>query len=198
MFLTCCSPRSSNATSSLSRTWSYTTRLTQMPPGSASASRRAATLTPSPKMSRPSRMMSPRLMPMRNSIRFSSGTAVLRSVIPCCTSTAQRTASTTLANSMSNPSPVVLTMRPRCSLTLGSPSSRRIAFSAASVPSSSAPISREYPATSAARMAARRRVWLMSARRSPGAGPKQITRDARGGGMGSQSAQLQGSALPAA
>src|SRR6516162_2422601 len=62
---------------------------------------------------------------------------------PSCTSTAQRTASTTLENSISNPSPVVLTIRPRCSLTFGSPSSRRIAFSAASVPSSSSPISRE-------------------------------------------------------
>jgi hypothetical protein len=35
-------------------------------------------------------------------------------------STAQRTASTTLANSTSRPSPVVLTMRPRCSAILGS------------------------------------------------------------------------------
>ena len=36
----------------------------------------------------------------------------LRSAISLCTSTAQRTASTTLANSMSKPSPVVFTMRP--------------------------------------------------------------------------------------
>jgi len=54
MFLTCCSPMSSNAKASLSRTWSRTTRLTQMPPGSAKVSSRAATLTPSPKMSPPS------------------------------------------------------------------------------------------------------------------------------------------------
>jgi transposase-like protein len=44
--------------------------------------------------------------------------------IPCghfkLNSTAQRTASTTLANSTRRPSPVVLTMRPRCSLILGS------------------------------------------------------------------------------
>src|SRR5215471_5282864 len=41
-------PRSSKPKSTLSRTWSRTTRLTQMPPGSAKASSRAATLTPSP------------------------------------------------------------------------------------------------------------------------------------------------------
>jgi hypothetical protein len=38
---------------------------------------------------------------------------------------------------------VVLTMRPRCSAIFGSPNSRRIAFSAARVPSSSSLISRE-------------------------------------------------------
>jgi len=37
MFLTRCSPASSKAKSSLSRTWSRTTRLTQIPPGSAKA-----------------------------------------------------------------------------------------------------------------------------------------------------------------
>src|SRR5262249_50822312 len=36
-----------------------------MPPGAAISCRRAATLTPSPKMSSPSKIMSPRLMPMR-------------------------------------------------------------------------------------------------------------------------------------
>src|SRR5207237_5053241 len=77
--------------------------------------------------------------------------------LACCTSTAQRTASTTLANSASRPSPVVLTMRPRCSAIFGSRSSRHSALRRSSVPSSSAPISREYPATSAARIAARRR-----------------------------------------
>jgi hypothetical protein len=39
----------------------------------------------------------------------------LRPAISRWNSTAQRTASTTLANSASKPSPVVLTMRPRCS-----------------------------------------------------------------------------------
>ena len=40
-----------------------------MPPGSAIASSRAATLTPSPKMSSSSTITSPRLMPMRNWIQ---------------------------------------------------------------------------------------------------------------------------------
>jgi hypothetical protein len=39
--------------------------------------------------------------------------------MPCCISAAQRTASATLANSASRPSPVVLTMRPWCSLIFG-------------------------------------------------------------------------------
>src|SRR5690242_6723366 len=46
MFFTLCSPRSSNAYGSLSRIWSLTTRDMQIPPGSANASSRAATLTP--------------------------------------------------------------------------------------------------------------------------------------------------------
>ena len=114
--------------SSLSRTSSRTT------PADADAARlrhpssRAATLTPSPKMSSPSTMMSPRWMPMRNSMRRSGGTPAFRSAIPRCTSTAQRTASTTLGNSTSSPSPVVLTMRPRCSAICGSTSSRRMAL----------------------------------------------------------------------
>src|SRR5215470_10836970 len=91
------------------------------------------------------------------------GTSTFRSAISRCTSTAQRTASTTLPNSAGNPSPVVFTARPRCSLILGSASSPRSAFRRSSVPSSSVPISRESPATSAARIAARRRVWLILA-----------------------------------
>src|SRR5262249_2930619 len=55
------------------------------------------------------------------------------------------------------PSPVVLTIRPRCSTILGSTSCRRSASRSARVPSSSVPMRRLYPATSAARMAARRR-----------------------------------------
>src|SRR5271166_6530266 len=78
MFLTCCSPMSSKGRATLSRTWSRTTRLTQIPPGSARASSRAATLTPSPKMSPSSLMMSPRLIPTRNSMRRSGATPELR------------------------------------------------------------------------------------------------------------------------
>ena len=48
MFLTVCSPRSSNAMSTLPLVWSRTAPVTQMPPGSARASIRAAMLTPSP------------------------------------------------------------------------------------------------------------------------------------------------------
>jgi hypothetical protein len=58
---------------------------------------------------------------------------------------AQRAASTTLANAMSKLPPMVLTMRPPCSLIFGSTSSRLTALSAARVPSSSAPISRDTP-----------------------------------------------------
>ncbi len=54
----------------------------QIPPGSASASIRAATFTPSPKMSSPSTMMSPTLMPMRNSMRSSSAIPAFRFAMP--------------------------------------------------------------------------------------------------------------------
>jgi hypothetical protein len=53
-----------------------------------------------------------------------------------------RTASTALANSTSIPSPVVLTMRPRCAAIAGSTSALLIDFSWTSVPSSLQPISR--------------------------------------------------------
>src|SRR5271165_1563104 len=78
-------------------------------------------------MSCSSMMMSPRLMPIRNSMRRSLRTPSLRNAMPRCSSTAQRTASTTLANSAKSPSPVVLTMRPRCSPILRSDTSRRSA-----------------------------------------------------------------------
>src|SRR5712671_6551655 len=47
-------------------------------------------------MSSSSTITSPRLMPMRSSMRLSAPTPVSRSGIACCTATAQRTASTTL------------------------------------------------------------------------------------------------------
>src|SRR6516165_2495750 len=66
---------------------------------------------------------------MRNSIRRSDGDEALRSAIAACSSAAQRTASTTLTNSASSPSPVVLNMRPRFAVILGSISSSRSALS---------------------------------------------------------------------
>jgi hypothetical protein len=63
---------SSNAMSSLPRTCRYASSEIQIPPGSAIPSSRAAIFTPSPKMSSPSKMTSPRLIPMRNSMRRSS------------------------------------------------------------------------------------------------------------------------------
>jgi hypothetical protein len=57
-----------------------------------------------------------------------------------------------LAGEMDRPSDC-----PRCSLIFGSTSCARWALSRSCVPSSSAPIKREYPATSAARIAVRRR-----------------------------------------
>jgi hypothetical protein len=91
---------------------------TQIPPGSAKPSSRAAMLTPSPKMSPFSTTMSPTLIPTRHSMRWETGTEAFRSAMPACTSVAQRTASTTLENSTSRPSPVVFTIRPRCSAIL--------------------------------------------------------------------------------
>jgi hypothetical protein len=80
---------------------------------------------------------------MRNSIRSSVEIAALRKARAACTSLAQRSASTTLPNSTSKPSPIVLTIRPWCSAILGSVSSARIAASRFKVPPSSVPISRE-------------------------------------------------------
>ena len=110
-----------------------------MAPGLAIPSNRAAILTPSPIRSPSlSSTTSPRWMPTRNSMRRSGGSPVLRSTIPFCTSMAQRTASTTLLNSMRTPSPVRLTTRPLCTAMVGSIRSLRSARSRASVRSSSA------------------------------------------------------------
>src|SRR5262249_35397713 len=63
----------------------------------------------------------------------------------------------TLANSANIPSPITLTIRPRCSFTFGSMTVPQSAFHCERVPSSSASTSRLYPAISAARMAVSRR-----------------------------------------
>ena len=94
-------------------------------------------------------------------------TSAFCAAMPRWTSTAQRAASTALANSTSMPSPVVLTMRPRCAAMVGSTSAFLTALSRASVPSSSAPIRRLYPATSAASTAASRRSTLSLAKKYP-------------------------------
>ena len=82
MFFRICVPMSSKATSTLPRICRWASSDMQMPPGSEIPSRRAAMLTPSPKISLSSMMMSPTWMPMRNSIRGS--VARPRSGPPCC------------------------------------------------------------------------------------------------------------------
>jgi hypothetical protein len=62
MFFTDCSPRSVKAGQAVADLLVGGAREMQTPPGSHRASSRAATLTPSPKMSPPSMMMSPTLM----------------------------------------------------------------------------------------------------------------------------------------
>jgi hypothetical protein len=85
-----------------------------------------------------------------------------RSIIALWTEMAQRTASTTLRNSISAPSPVRLNTRPFWLATFGSMSSLRKARSRARVPSSSAPVMRLKPTMSAARIAAIFRVSLIA------------------------------------
>ncbi len=94
-------------------------------------------------------------------MRRSCGTPALRSIMPFCTSMAQRTASTTLRNSTSAPSPVRLITRPLCTAMVGSIRSLRSARNLAKVRSSSALASRLYPTTSAARIAASLRFSLI-------------------------------------
>jgi hypothetical protein len=79
-------------------------------------------------------------MPMRSVI---FGVVLPSAAALLWTSNAQFTASTTLANSTSVPSPISLTTRPLCWATAGSNSVRRCCFNAASVPASSPPIIRE-------------------------------------------------------
>jgi len=125
----------------------------QTVPGWASASSRAAMLTPSPKMSSPSMITSPRLTPIRSSRRRSGGIGSLIEREARCISTAQFSASTTLEKSASTLSPAVPTIRPPCAAISGS-TARRSSPSTRCVPASSSPINRLKPATSACRMAA--------------------------------------------
>ena len=70
MFFSVRSPVSSKAKSVLPANCFCTASAMQIPPGSASASSRAAMLTPSPSRSSPSTTTSPTLMPMRNTMRL--------------------------------------------------------------------------------------------------------------------------------
>ena len=98
---------------------------------------------------------------MRKTIRRSSGRPALRSTMAFCTSMAQRTASSTLRNSTSAPSPVRFMTRPLCTEIVGSMRSLRSARRRASVRSSSAPVIRLNQTTSAARIAASLRVAVI-------------------------------------
>ena len=153
MFFRLCSPRSTKFSFTLSRTCSQASSERQMPPGSAMPSIRAAILTPSPRMSSPSMMMSPTLIPIRNCIGLASATGV---VLPKLSLYLDRAADRVqaLANSTSAPSPMSLTIRPEWAAIVGSISSRLKAFSRDNVPVSSMPMRREYPTTSADRIAA--------------------------------------------
>ena len=111
--------------------------------------RRAATLTPSPKISPSSTMMSPRLMPMRNRMRLISrdiGVALRQAPLH------RHRGSHGIDHRVELDQHAVACGLDDTALMRGdggSTSSLRCALSAARVPSSSLPIMREYPATSA-------------------------------------------------
>src|SRR6516162_1845978 len=111
IFFTCCSPRLMNPTGSFVPMWSRTIPETQIPPGSARASNRAAILTASPKRLSPCTMMSPTWMPMRNRICSPAGRSAFSLAMASCTATAHSTASTALAKSATRLSPAVLKIR---------------------------------------------------------------------------------------
>src|SRR5271165_2884507 len=79
--------------------------------------------------------------------------SALRSAICFCMASAHSTAETMEGNSISIPSPIVLNNRPPSAARIGATASRR-SRTARAVPASSSPIMREYPTTSAARIAA--------------------------------------------
>jgi hypothetical protein len=116
-------------------------RETQISPPFTNPSSRAATFTPSPKMSPSLIMTSPALMPMRNRIGGEFGSASFAAAIAFWISAAQETASRMLTNSASTLSPAVFAIRPRRSTIRLSTTSRR-ADNLAIVASSSACISR--------------------------------------------------------
>src|SRR5271166_3122413 len=167
MFFSRCSPRSTKGSAILSRTCRQASSDRQIAPGAQIPSSRAAILTPSPIRSpSASSTTSPRWMPVRIFMRLSGASVWLRSASPLATSSAQRTASTTLRNSTIAPSPVRLTTRPPCAATAGLNSSVRSARRRASVASSSAAVRRLKPTMSATRIAATFRPSLTAALRN--------------------------------
>jgi hypothetical protein len=116
--------------------WLRAAAETQIVPGSARASSRAAMLTPSPGRFSPSTTTSPTCMPMRGCIRSSAAPPLFSVAIAAYTPTAHWMASTALAKSAMTLSPAVLKIRPRCDAVSPSMMARR-AFSRAGVPTSS-------------------------------------------------------------
>ena len=105
-------------------------------------------------MSSPSMIRSPRLIPIRNSIRWWGSMVSFLSLTASCIWIAASTASTTLANSASSPSPISLTIRPFFSSIKRVRMSWRTVVKRSKVPTSSSAIIRLKPTTSAANMAA--------------------------------------------
>ncbi len=174
MFFTACSPWSSNATALRLRCVIWTVSDTVMPPGSASASKRAAMLTPSP-YTVPSAfsITSPRCTPIRNRIRRSSGRGSAACASSFCTVSAALTAPLAVSNTASTESPAMSTTRPWFD-SISLRKMPRAASSAATVARSSVAMRREYPTASAARIAASRCLMpisvtaLVSSERSSG------------------------------
>ena len=94
------------------RTCSKTAADMVTPPGSASASRRAATLIVVPPRRFSCTMISPEWSPMRKVIRSSGDNLALRRAVSACTRNAHFSASTALGNSASTPSPATLNTNP--------------------------------------------------------------------------------------
>jgi hypothetical protein len=141
MFFSLCRPALAKGASSLPAICSATWPETQTPPAGARLSRRAATLTPSPRMSPASTMTSPKLTPTRKTICSASGRSSLTSCSRVWISTALRVASTLLGNSATTLSPAEPKMRPPRSSITASMIARR-SDKEANAASSSAPMSR--------------------------------------------------------
>ncbi len=141
MFLTWRVPASTKRAATLACTWSCTGPEIMTPPGFASACRRAARLTVSPNTPDCSSRTSPSVTPMRSTICRSRGRAEFSAATRSWIASAAATAFTALWNSAMRLSPTLPNSRPPKLATWSSKIARRD-FSAASVPGSSAAISR--------------------------------------------------------